>query len=232
VANDRTIPILPCQSLDDILPFYEALGFEAAFRQVRPNPYLCLNRGDLDLHFCEVAGFDPATSVASVILLVADVGALFDAFAAGLRGTYGKLPLSGIPRITRPRRKQGTTGGFTIVDPGGTWLRVTSAGEPDPAPSSRLDRVLRNAARQADSHGDESTGVRVLETGLARHSDAPAVERVPALVYLAELLVRTGDRKRALSVLADVRGLDLTAEGRDAVARDLVTAGEIEVELM
>jgi hypothetical protein len=218
VANDRTIPILPCPSLDDLLTFYEALGFEPTFRQTRPNPYLCLNRGDLDLHFCEVAGFDPATSVSSVILLVADVGTLFDAFAAGLRGTYGKLPIAGIPRITRPRRKQGTTGGFTVVDPGGSWLRVTSAGEPDPAPGGRLDRVLLNAARQADAHGDESAGVRVLEIGLARHSDAPMTERIPALVYLAELLARTGDHRRALAVLADLDALDLTADTRAVVA--------------
>jgi hypothetical protein len=45
---------------------------------------------------------------------------------AGLRAAYGKLPVTGIPRITRPRRKQGAAGGFTVVDPGGNWLRVSS----------------------------------------------------------------------------------------------------------
>jgi catechol 2,3-dioxygenase-like lactoylglutathione lyase family enzyme len=233
VASERTIPILPCRHLDDVLPFYSALGFEQTYRQVRPNPYLCLRRGGIDLHFSGVEAFDPAHSLGNVIVVVPDAGALYDAFAAGLRAVYGKLPVAGIPRITRPRRKQGTVAGFSVVDPGGNWLRVSSSGddEEDAAPVGHLERVLRAAARQGDARGEESVAIAVLDAGLARHTDAPAAERVGVLVYLAELLVRIGDRDRAVATLAEIRALDLDEAVRAARASELATAAEIEREL-
>jgi len=44
VASERTISILPCRLLDDVLPVYDALAFEVTYRQARPNPYavVCL----------------------------------------------------------------------------------------------------------------------------------------------------------------------------------------------
>ncbi|TDO50765.1 hypothetical protein EV643_104263 [Kribbella sp. VKM Ac-2527] len=207
----QTIPALPCRDLDDVLPFYLALGFRQTYRQTGPNPYLCLSRGDgFDLHFFGLPEFDPENSLGNVIVTVSDTGILYDEFAAGLRSAYGKLPLSGIPRITRPRRKQGTAAGFSVVDPGGNWLRIT-AGPEDEGAGSRLERVLLNAARQGDSHGDESAAIAVLESGLRRHSDATDAERLPLLVYLAELVLRTGDADRARAVLKDIEGLDTSA---------------------
>lgn len=43
----RTVPILSCRELDDVVPFYEALGFAVTYRQARPNPYLSLSRGEV-----------------------------------------------------------------------------------------------------------------------------------------------------------------------------------------
>ena len=70
--------MLPCRQLDDVVPFYAALGFEQTYRQERPNPYLCLNRGGIDLHFFGLADFDPANSLGNVGVLVPDTGALYD----------------------------------------------------------------------------------------------------------------------------------------------------------
>lgn len=223
MADEKTIPILACRDLDDVVGFYTALGFAVTYRQTRPNPYLCLRREDIQLHFASVEGFDPERSLGSVIVLAPDVGALFDAFAAGLRAAHGKLPVAGIPRITRPRRKQGTTGGFTVVDPGGNWLRISpaAAGREDDRPEGRLERALRAAARQGDAHGDVAGAVRVLENALARHPEAPVAERVAALAYLVELHVRAGVPERATAVLAQLRALD--AEAAAGAERELVT---------
>ncbi|MGI5215930.1 BBE domain-containing protein [Plantactinospora sp. CA-290183] len=95
------------------------------------------------------------------------------------------------------------------MDPGGNWLRISRLGDADadspdqPDSADRLARVLAAAARQADSHGDEAAGLRVLENGLARHADAPPVQRLPVLVYLAELRLRTGGREAAAARLAE-----------------------------
>lgn len=159
VRTEYAIPGLPCRDLDDVLPFYTALGFEVTYQQVRPNPYAAVRRGGIDLHFFGVPEFDPANSMGSV------------------------------------------------------------------------ERVVAAAARQADSHGDEAAGIRVLENGLARHADAPAAERLPALVYLAELRLRTGERDAAAALLAEVDGLDLSAAERAAHDPDLRTAAELVTEL-
>lgn len=36
-----------------------------------------------------------------------------------VKGAYRKLPVAGIPRILRPRKRYGTVRGFSVVDPGG-----------------------------------------------------------------------------------------------------------------
>lgn len=91
--------------------------------------------------------------------------------------------------------------------------------------------MVAAAARQADSHGDESAGIRVLETGLARHADAPPAERLPALVYLAELRLRTGEREAAAALLTEVDALELSPADRETLATDLATAAELATDL-
>lgn len=230
--RELTIPILPCRRLDDVVPFYEALGFEVTYRQDRPHPYLCVKRGGIDLHFTGIEAFDPENSLGSVIILVPETGDLYEAFAAGLRDAYGKVPVAGIPRMTRPRRKQGTTGGFAVIDPGGNWLRISAMkGATEGKPSGALERVMLNAARQGDSRGNDAAAIAVLDAGLARHPEAEAAERVPVLVYLAELLLRSGDHQRARTVLGDLRALHLDVAARTTVAAELSVAAELEAGL-
>ncbi|TWD81207.1 hypothetical protein FB561_2312 [Kribbella amoyensis] len=219
------IPLLPSNDLDDVLPFYLALGFRLTYRQARPNPCLGVTRGDgFDLQFFGMPGFDPEQNYSSVIVAVEDTQALYDELAAGLRAEYGKLPISGLPRITRPRRKQGTSGGFSVVDPAGNWLRIAStAAEQDTG--SRFERVLLNAARQGDSHGDVGAAIAVLEAGLRRHADATDQEKLPVLTYLAELLVRDGSADRARGVLTEIDALDVD---RSSVTEEL---GELRSQL-
>ncbi len=211
------VPILPCADLDPVLRFYLSLGFHQTYRQDRPYPCFGVSRGDgWDLQFGGIESFDPESNWSSVIIPVADTGALYQEFAAGLRAEYGKLPLSGFPRITRPRRKQGMTAGFSVIDPAGNWLRI-AAGEEDSGDGSRLERVLLNAAQQGDSRGDVGAAITVLESGLRRHSGASDQERLPLLSYLSELLVRQGANDKARTVLNQIDGLsadptEVTAE--------------------
>ena len=230
VAGERTHPILPCPDLDEAVTFYEALGFVRTYGQVRPNPYAVVALEDIAIHLSGIDGFDPATSVGSVVITVPDAEALHATFADGLRRRYGRLPSTGIPRILRPRRKQGTATGFSVVDPGGNWLRFyrTGATEDDPAERSEgLARVVEVAARQGDARGDDAQALVVLERGLARHADAPPVERVRALLYQAELLTRLGEHERASATVTAAAAVGLSDEETSAVAPDLAHAREV-----
>jgi hypothetical protein len=73
----------PGRDLDDVLPFFTALGFDVTYRQERPNPYAAVRRGGIELHFFSVPEFDPADSMGSVVVLVPNTEALHTAFAAG-----------------------------------------------------------------------------------------------------------------------------------------------------
>lgn len=153
-------------------------------------------RGDIVVHLAEIAGFDPATSVSSVIVVVPELAELRADFAAGLRAAYGKVPAAGVPRLLSLRRKAGTATGFSLVDPGGNWLRFYAAGsdggETAEPRRTGLARVVDVAARQGDARGDEEQALRVLDAGLQRHPDADPDEIAEALAYRTELLTRLG----------------------------------------
>lgn len=101
--------------------------------------------------------------------------------------------------------------GFSVVDPGGNWLRVSKLGDDERAEdkTSGLARVIENAARIGDAKGDEEEAIRLLSNGLERFSDAPPVERARALLYLAELNARIGRESAALELLSEASSIDL-----------------------
>jgi catechol 2,3-dioxygenase-like lactoylglutathione lyase family enzyme len=230
MANERTYPCLPCRDVDGSVAFYESLGFMRTYRQVRPNPYAVVARDDIHIHLFGIDGFDPANSYGTAIVTVPDPDALYRDFAAGLRGTYGKLPVAGIPRITRPRKKYGTVRGFSVVDPGGNWLRISKLGETEETAETTegLAQIVNVAARLGDAHGDEALALKTLESGLARFGQAAkAVELAQAYLYRAELAVRTKDLELARSALAAAETLDLTDDERADLADELAHATEL-----
>lgn len=231
MANERTYPMLPCRDIDEAIAFYEALGFARTYRQLRPNPSAVVAHEDIHIHLFGMAGFNPADSYGSVIIVVPDPDALYRAFAAGLRAAYGKLPVAGIPRILRPRKKYGTVRGFSVVDVGGNWLRVYKAGdtdeEADAEQATGLAQIVLVAARLGDSRGDEAVALKTLESGIARYVDAPAVERARALLYRAELAVRLDNHTLAQTSLDGMRALALTDDERATIADDLAHATEL-----
>ena len=232
MANERTYPILPCRELDESIAFYESLGFKRTYRQVRPNPSAVVALEDIQIHLFGMEGFDPAQSYGSVIIAVPDPDSLYHDLASRLRAAYGKLPVAGIPRILRPRKRYGTVRGFTVVDPGGNWLRVYKLGDSEEESAAEkaegLTQIINVAARLGDAHGDESLALKTLENGLHRFRDvAGALELARAQLYRAELAVRTKDYELARSSLAAAKSLDLTDEERTALADEFAHDTEL-----
>jgi len=231
MANERTYPCLPCRDVDEMVAFYEALGFKRTYRQLKPNPYAVVAREDIHLHIFGMENFDPALSYGNVIVVVPDPDSLYQAFAAGLRAAYKKLPSTGIPRILRPRKKFGTVRGFSVVDPGGNWLRISKLGDTESAESdersSGLAGVLEVAARLGDSKGDEAKALKVIESGLKRFPEASLVDLARVLLYRAELAARSNDSALARSSLAAVLELELSVDDRASLADDIRDTSEI-----
>jgi catechol 2,3-dioxygenase-like lactoylglutathione lyase family enzyme len=223
MPNERMYPILPCPDVDEAIAFYEALGFRRTYRQVHPNPHAVVELEDMGIHLAGIDGFDPEQSYASVIIVVPDPDALYASFAQGLRTAYGKLPVAGVPRMVRPRKRWGTVYGFSVVDVGGNWLRFSKLGateaeveEAEPG----LARQVDVAARLADSHGDDAAAIATLGRAIDRFPDAPPLERARALLYRADLAVRLGREELAAASLAEAQAIPLDDADREAIAAE------------
>lgn len=198
MGSPRTIPMLPCADIDEIAAFYAPLGFRVTYRQVRPNPYVALAGHGFELHYYGMPGHLPEASHSTCGVLMEDVGAIWPELAEGLRSTYGRLPVAGFPRITRPRPRKNVDGltGFSLVDPAGNWIRFfndrTSGAAP--APAGSLGAAVENAVVLADSHGDVAQAHKILRGALARAAQDDAA-RGEAEAFLAELEERlAGER--------------------------------------
>ncbi|WP_234023518.1 hypothetical protein [Sorangium cellulosum] len=221
-----TIPVLPCASMPETLAFYRALGFEVTHEQTSPNVYAATRRGDVHLHFMGLKWLNPETSYSTCLVLVPEVERLHETFAEGLRQAYGKVPIAGLPRISRMKKGQSR---FTVVDVAGNSVIFIRQGEPDdhdegdPGSRSetRLGRALRAAARLRDFKNDDAAAAKVLDVALARDEPAAPIERARALAARAELAIVLGDPARARSLRAELDEVPLSGEERAQIQRDL-----------
>lgn len=192
----RTIPLLPCADIEEIEPFFAALGFRTTYRQVRPYSCIGVNGHGFDLQYYGLNGHTPESSHSSCIVIVEDTGPIWEAFASGLREAYGRLPVKGFPRITRPRSRKNAGGlsGFSLVDPAGNWIRFFrhSSTEISTAELSRLGEAVQDAVVLADSKGDVAQAAKILRGAINRApADDPAQDE--ARSFLTELTERLPD---------------------------------------
>jgi hypothetical protein len=236
MANEVTVPLLPCSSIDDIADFYQVLGFRITYRQLKPNPHVALQREDLNLHFFGMDGFDPEQSYGSCIVLTPDLEGLYRAFADGMRAAYGKVLVSGTPRMTRPRvrKNYGGIGGFSVIDPGGNWIRMVhhtdGAPQQPAAADGPLAKALANAVVQADSRGDVAQAAKILDGALRKPAAEPVVE-VEALIFRAELALRLDDQQTAAEMLSRAERVDLTPAEQEQAAPLREQADDLAVQL-
>ncbi|HRN51588.1 MAG TPA: VOC family protein [Anaerolineales bacterium] len=223
MANERTYPCLPCRDVDESIAFYENLGFKRTYRQLRPNPYAVVQYEDIHLHIFGMDGFEPENSYGMAIVVVPDTDALYRHFAERLRAAFGKLPVTGLPRVTRPRKKFGTVSGFSLVDPGGNWLRISQMGdsEEDEEKAEGLQHFIEVATRLGDAAGREADAMRTLQNALARYPESEPVVLARAYLYRAELAVRLKDEPLAKDSLSTLARLTLSAEAQEQIADEL-----------
>lgn len=210
-----TIPLLPCVTLEETLPFSQMLGFEVTSQQKAPNPYAVIRRGGYELHFFGLKGLKPAENFTTCLVIVPEVEQLHQTFAGHLREALGKTPGTGLPRISRMRPGQSC---FTVTDPAGNSVIFIKQGpedeeageaykQPDQTP---LQRVLNTAARLRYYKNDDAAAAKVIDNALARHADAPPAERTRVLAARIELAEAMGEEERVTTLHAELEKLRLS----------------------
>ncbi len=231
----RTIPILPCTSIDATIAFYEALGFAVTYRQERPNTFAAVVRDDIELQFFVLKALAPEANYSTCYVLVDDVDALYASFADGLRAALGKVPGRGYPRIGPLRDMTYGVRQFVVVDPAGNHVRIGQPIEGRPTlttdDAGRLERSLEAAVTLADSKGDTEAAEKVLDSAMAADPGAPPGVLVRARILRADLAYRAGREAEAAAWLAEARAMDLTDEERESLADDFRRAADLEAAL-
>jgi hypothetical protein len=119
----KVIPILPCPDIRQQTAFYEQLGFEIKGIYTSPNAYVVVQLGAIELHFWGTRKVEPAENSSMCYIQVEDVDAVNSAFTTSLKAHTGKVPRSGIPKITKVRDLVGDRR-FTLTDPGGNTMYI------------------------------------------------------------------------------------------------------------
>ncbi|MFE3498852.1 glyoxalase [Kitasatospora sp. NPDC059160] len=215
-ANETTVPVMPCVSVEETLEFYRALGFEVTFQQTRPYLYLALEWSGFALHFgTPPKNTDPGQEeVGGCLILVDDVAPYHAEFSRALRAAYGKVPAKGRPRITRFRPGASR---FTMVDPSGNSVIFIQRDEPagleygGSKELTGLARALDNARILSEFKNDDRAALRVLTTALRRHGPtAPPVDTARTLTTLIELATALDETESVDGWRQRLNALDLT----------------------
>ncbi|MDJ1130493.1 bleomycin resistance protein [Streptomyces iconiensis] len=222
--SEKTVPILPCPTLQPVLDFYRALAFEVTFQQKSPNPYAVVERGGIQLHFFGMKHYDPSASYSTCCVQTDNVDALHTAFRAGLKAAYGRIPTRGLPRIGALADTSHGMRQFLMSDPGGNCLRIAQPLSEEqhhrPPPRGTFARALHHAALFADSKDDATSAAKVLDRALNLTDEQPAPEELLRLLVLrADVAGRLGDDATAAGALTRASALPLTDGQRDS-ARD------------
>ena len=239
MENLTAIPALPCGSIQDTLNFYVALGFEITYQQTRPSGYGCVKYGDLELHFFTFKGYEPANSYSTCLIMVSDIDALYQTFAANLRKQYGKLPVAGIPRIGKPNNNNAAGDKrFNVVDPGGNWIRFIERNSVSEQPEERapitsaLGRSLRGAQLLVDSKGDFPAAAKMLDTAFERdQTDSASLDHLQALVLRLEIALNLNERELATQLITQARQISLTPDEQESATATFEKLTELEQSL-
>ncbi|MGC9499962.1 bleomycin resistance protein [Streptomyces sp. WG7] len=230
--TEKTIPILPCRTIQPVLDFYTALGFEVTFRQKSPNPYAVVERGGIELQFFGMRTHEPAESVSTCYVLTDDVDGLHAAFRAGLKAARGRVPTRGLPRIGPLKDMSYGVRQFLMTDPGGNCIRIGQRTSEDRhhrrAPEGTFARALHHACLLADSKEDPAGAAKVIDRVLHLEDERPTPTQLFRLLVLrADVAGRLADEETTATALARAAAVPLTAEDRESVADALQRLEEL-----
>jgi hypothetical protein len=201
-----TIPLLPCKSL------------EGTHEQTTPYLYGAVRRGEVDLHFASLSVYGAKNAFGASLVFVPKVQPVHQVFAEGLRAKYGRVPTTGLPRITRLGKEQTR---FKVFDPSGNLLIYISIDEPEAEYGgseenlSGLAQALENALFLRDTYANDAAAAKALDVALRRHATVTPIDRALALAARAELAVAMRDTERLRAVRFELQQIPLSTEDRE-----------------
>jgi hypothetical protein len=209
-----SIPVLPYVSVDATLTFWETLGFAITYRQDKPYKYAVVERQGCQLHFVHFKGAEASAVYTGCLIMIYDVEQVHKEFSA----TLGKIPTSGLPRISRMKPKQTR---FTITDPSGNSIIFIQLGTKDEEDYkvadqeglSPLGKAIALAVRLRDFKEDYLAAAKTLDNLLKKDLEkADNHEHAEALIMRAELARILNDKNKEAQCYELLTELDVASD--------------------
>jgi protein-arginine kinase activator protein McsA len=234
MMTEVTIPILPCNSIDKTLEFYQALGFTVTYQQKKPNTYAVIKLRGIELHFFVLKELKPENNYSTCYVVVHDIDKLYGSFVSGLKNHLGKHPVKGLPRIN-PLKDMPSYGvrQFIVIDPAGNYIRI---GQPikktdDPnfrennpgnktAAVSALAKAYDLGSRLADGKGDPAAAAKVLDKALEASENPDHIDLLRVLILRLDMAIRLEDYAKASQLREEINQLIFQVDP-DGIAEEL-----------
>lgn len=233
-------PIFPCRSLDELLEFYQALGFEIAYQQKSPNPYAVIKREWIRMDFYGVKHHDPKKCYHTCYILTDEVDDLYNAFREALKIKYGKVPTRGLPRISELRDKASGVREFMISDIAGTCIRIGKMLDKEAGPQysdevkaadKRLSLAL-DFAYKSEGEADEYEKVaKVLDAAIAREKQQPCLNLIRVMICRADIAIEQNLNALAKDLLKGIKENEYFRKNREHFKTEIQRMEDIENKL-
>lgn len=243
VAMNRITPIFPCKSLDELLVFYQSLGFEITYYQRSPNPYATIEKDWIRLDFYGIKYHDPKKVYHTCYIMTDNVDDLYEEFTTALRNKNGNLPSRGLPRISdiRDKPKDGVRE-FQLVDIAGTCLRFGKKLETDSTgdeqyskevmlANNRLSLALDFAYKSEGEEDELETVAKVLDKAIAKDADRPCVNLYKVMILRADIAIECKEYDRSEALLSDIRKSDFIMARPEKFKSEMRKVAELEGRL-
>lgn len=190
-----SIPVLPCLSIEETLVFWEMIGFKTTYKQTRPYQYGVVEKAGSQLHFAHVRTMEKTSSYSTTcLIIVTDIGKVYREFIQKIKDNLGRIPHSGIPRISRMKPE---TTRFTLTDVSGNAVIFISHGEKDQQTwqkadqriQSQLQKAIAIAIRFRDYKEDDKAAAATLDVALSKAENEDHMDLAEALLIRMDLAI-------------------------------------------
>jgi hypothetical protein len=164
--------------------------------------------------------------------MVTNAAQVYHEFAQSLRLHLGKIPNSGLPRISRMKPGQSR---FTATDPSGNSVIFITLdekddeiyNEPDKSGLTALQKSVALAIRLRDFKNDNAAAVKVLDKALKHTGQEKKIDIAQALWIRAELANEMEESLHENDYYTELKKIFLTKEEIDSLRKKLNTIDEI-----
>lgn len=211
---NKTIPIFPCKSLEEVVVFYEALGFDVTYIQSVPYGYAAVKHRIGEVNFTRQKNYEKEKSINGAYILVEDVESVYSEFISNLKKVYGKVFRSGEPRITKVSTNKEDIR-FNLVDPAGNYLIIgqkkerEDRGKSYSAGTSTIEKRFYSAYTLAHSKNDYRTAYKIIEGLTGKKEEMSQIFYAKLLILKLEIEFHLERGKEMNETLAEITTINL-----------------------